>query len=159
MDKQPNEKIDDILARYDKASKRRTAWESLWKECYEYALPQQEDFGLKSVGQRRTSHIYDATAMDAVEQLAASLLGQLTPPWSSWFGFIPGPELSNEEAESLSPALENAARVMQSHFDRSNFAVEMHQAFLDLVTGATKTPHSSPKSPKVSNKFTAKQKR
>lgn len=136
-----NNKAEDILARYDKAAKRRTAWESLWKECYEYALPQQEDFGLKTSGQRRTSHIYDATAMDAVEQLAASLLGQLTPPWSSWFGFIPGPELSNEEAEALSPALENAARVMQSHFDRSNFSVEMHQAFLDLVTGGTATLH------------------
>lgn len=141
MDNAQNEKTQALLSRFDKAKKRRTSWESLWRECYNYALPQCEDFGLKTFGQRKTDHIFDATATDAVEQLAASLLGQLTPPWSSWFGFVPGPELSNSEAEALSPALENAARLMQSHFDRSNFAVEMHQAFLDLVTGGTATLH------------------
>ncbi|PCI00695.1 MAG: phage tail protein [Alphaproteobacteria bacterium] len=132
---------DMILKQYEAAKSRRSHWESLWKECYAYALPQRESFDQYSVGGRKTDHIYDGTAMDAVEQLAASLLGQLTPPWSSWFGFKPGPEMSESDAESLAPALEKAARLIQSHFDRSNFAVEMHQAFLDLVTGGTATLH------------------
>ena len=34
-------------------------------------------------------------------------------------------------------ALEDAAAVLQGHFDRSNFVVEMHQAFLDLVVAGT----------------------
>jgi hypothetical protein len=34
-------------------------------------------------------------------------------------------------------ALEDAATVLQGHFDRSNFAIEMHQAFLDLVVAGT----------------------
>jgi hypothetical protein len=128
-----------ILKDYEQAKSRRNQWETLWKECYRYALPQREDFGIAAPGSRKTDHIYDGTAMDSVEQLAASILGQLTPPWSSWFGFKPGTEMSAKDAGALAPALEKAARLMQSHFDRSNFAVEMHQAFLDLVTGGTAT--------------------
>ena len=34
-------------------------------------------------------------------------------------------------------ALEDAAATLQGHLDRSNFTVEMHQAFLDLVVAGT----------------------
>lgn len=128
-----------LLNGYEEAKSRRAAWEGLWQDCYDYTLPQRESFGSATIGRPRTNHIYDATAMDAVEQLAASLLGNLTPPWSPWFGFSPGPDMAPEDAELLAPALEKAATLMQSHLDRSNFTTEMHQAFLDLVTGGTAT--------------------
>ncbi|WP_404326955.1 portal protein [Aerophototrophica crusticola] len=35
------------------------------------------------------------------------------------------------------PLLEGAGATLQAHLDRSNFAVEMHQAFLDVATGGT----------------------
>ncbi len=128
---------DQIIKNYEQAKSRRDGWVSLWRECYDYALPQRESFDGFSGGQNRTDHIYDGTAMDAVEQLAASLLGNLTPPWSQWFGFTPGPEMSAEDSELLAPALEKAGRLLQSHLDKSNFTTEMHQAFLDLVVGGT----------------------
>ena len=128
-----------ILQSYDMAKSRRDAWQSLWQECYDYALPQRESFGASGIGRNKTSHLYDRTAVDSVEQLAASLLGNLTPPWSQWFGFTPGPEMSAEDAQLLSPALEKAARLMQSHLDRSNFTTEIHQCFLDVIVGGTAT--------------------
>jgi Bacteriophage head to tail connecting protein len=69
-----------------------------------------------------------------VEQLAASLLAELSPPWSLWFGLIPGREVGGLERGPLAEALDLVTQTLQSHFDRSNFAVEIHQAFLDLVT-------------------------
>ncbi len=78
-----------------------------------------------------------AFALDAVEQLGASLLGNLMPPWTQWFGLKPGPDLTPQQAESLAPVLEKAARTIQAHFDRSNFIVEIHQCFLDLIVGGT----------------------
>ncbi len=117
---------------------RRRGWEKLWQDAYEYALPQRAGFTQTlEAGEPRTDRLYDGTALDAVDQLAASLLGNLVPPWSQWFGLKPGPDLSPEEAESLAPALEKAARTIQDHFDRSNFSVEIHQSFLDLVVGGT----------------------
>lgn len=127
-----------LLRRYDRARERRSAWETTWQECYDFALPQRGDFTRVSYpGKIRTERLYDGTALDAVDQLAASLLGHLTPPWTQWFGFKPGPDLSMDEAQALAPVLEDSARIMQAHFDRSNFAVEMHQCFLDLVVGGT----------------------
>lgn len=127
-----------LLRRYEQAKDRRSPWESTWQECYDYALPQRGDFTkMSQPGRIQTDRLYDGTAMDAIEQLSASLLGHLTPPWTQWFGFKPGPDLSDAEASALAPVLEESARIIQAHFDRSNFTVEMHQCFLDLVVGGT----------------------
>lgn len=130
--------LEKLMARYQAAKKQRAVWESLWEECYDYALPQRGGFIHEPAqGSRRSERIYDGTALDAVDQLAASLLGNLTPIWSQWFGLKPGPDLTGAEAQNIAPILEKAARTIQDHFDRSNFAVEIHQCYLDLVVGGT----------------------
>ncbi|MCK5385285.1 MAG: head-tail connector protein, partial [Alphaproteobacteria bacterium] len=127
-----------LMDRYESAKKHRDVWSTLWEDCYDFALPQRSGFFSDlNPGGRRTAHIYDATAMDAADQLAASLLGNLTPSWSQWFGLKPGPEVNPDQAAALSPALEKAAKTISAHFDHSNFAVEIHQCYLDLVVGGT----------------------
>jgi hypothetical protein len=129
---------DKVLRRFRRARERRANWEPLWQECFDYALPQRETAlsGTKGAS-RKTDRLFDGTAPDAVDQLAASLLAQLTPPWARWFGLTPGTRIGDTERSNLSEGLETAAMTLQSHFDRSNFAVEMHQCYLDLVTAGT----------------------
>ncbi len=137
IDNNPQD-LSPLLTRYAAAQKRRDGWESLWQDCYDFALPDRTGFTYKTNGGApRHDKIYDATAVDAAEKLAASLLGHLTPTWSQWFGLKAGPYLSDAEAETLAPILERAAKIIQNHFDRSNFAVEIHQCYLDLVVGGT----------------------
>lgn len=127
-----------LLRRYEQAKDRRSNWETTWQDCYDHALPQRGEFTrIGQTGKIRTDRIYDGTALDAVDQLGASLLGHLTPPWTQWFGFKPGPDLTPSEAQALAPVLEDSAKTIQAHFDQSNFSVEMHQCFLDLVVGGT----------------------
>lgn len=127
-----------LLDRYARAAARRANWEPLWRECYEHALPQHAAFeNGATAGTRRGDRLYDATAADAVDQLAASLLAQLTPPWSRWIGLMPGPALDADLADALAPLLLEASEAFHAQIDRSNFAVEAHQAFLDVVTGGT----------------------
>ena len=83
--------------------------------------------------------LFDGTAADAVEQLAASLLAELTPPWSQWFGFRPGHDVGADDRSTLAGYLEDVAERVRGHFERSTFAVEIHQCFLDLVTVGTAT--------------------
>jgi len=128
---------DPLFTQYNLAKSRRNAWENLWQDCYDYTLPQRDSFSYQTIGNHRIDHIFDGTAMDAVEQLAASMLGNLTPPWSQWFGLTPGPDMSTTESELLAPALEKASTLLQSHLDRSNFTTEIHQSFLDLIVGGT----------------------
>ncbi len=129
---------DAVLTRYQRAKERRAVWEGLWQECYDYALPTRDTaVRSASAGPRRWDRIFDGTAPDAVDQLAASLMAQLTPPWTRWMGFTAGPDILEEERAEVAGELERASTVMQSHIDRSNFAVEMHQCYLDLVTAGT----------------------
>jgi hypothetical protein len=127
-----------LVARYRRARERRAPWESHWQDCVDHTLPQRDGaLGPASPGERRGERLFDATAGDAAEQLAASLLAELTPPWSQWIGLAPGPQLSAGEAARLGPRLTHVEQVLQGHLDRSNFAVEMHQCYLDLVVLGT----------------------
>lgn len=127
-----------LRERYAAAKARRGVWEAHWQECYDHALPQGGGMSRPSTaGERRVDRLFDGTAPDAVDQLAASLMAELTPPWSRWFGLVPGPDLDPGERDGVTALLERIATIVQSHFDRSNFAVEMHQCYLDLVAAGT----------------------
>tara|TARA_R110000787_G_scaffold63679_11_gene144200 strand:- start:300957 stop:302654 length:1698 start_codon:yes stop_codon:yes gene_type:complete len=129
---------DKLIERYRRAKARRSQWEGHWRECYEYALPQRESvIDPANPGVKKGNRLYDATATDAVDQLAASLLSELTPPWGRWFDFKPGKDAPEDQHAEMAKILERAASVLQGNFDRSNFAVEMHQCYLDLVTAGT----------------------
>lgn len=132
-----DDRVARLIDRWRRARDRRSAWESHWQECYDVALPQREVTFGAAPGGKRTDHLFDGTAPDAVDQLAASLLAELTPPWAGWFGLEGGPGLSEDERAAVAPLLEEAAETARLHFERSGFAVEMHQAFLDLVTVGT----------------------
>jgi hypothetical protein len=119
---------DAILARMDRALERRRPLEGSWSDAYDHVLP----------GPSARLQLFDATAADAAEQLAASLLAELTPPWSRWFGLAPSDEVADTpEGQATAFALEGTARILQRELDRSNFAIEIHQAFLDLVITGT----------------------
>jgi hypothetical protein len=131
------EPLELLAARVARAKARRAAWEPLWQECYGFALPQRASGFATGGTVRLADRLFDGTAIDAVEQLAASLMAELVPPWSEWFGLRPGIDVPPAERGAVAELLETVARRLQGHFDRSNFAVEIHQCFLDLVTCGT----------------------
>lgn len=130
--------ITEFLQRYEKAKSRRAVWEDHWQECYDYVMPQRGSFTNDNIaGAKKVDKLYDATASDAVDNLGANLLANLTPPWSPWFSLRCGPALSAKEKDSVGEVIERDAKIIQSHFDRSNFTVEIHQCYLDLIIGGT----------------------
>lgn len=138
-----------LRRRFRVALQRRGHWQRHWQECYEFALPQRQESdagaggpggfggGGGNVGKKQFDRVFDATAPDAVEQLAASLLGEITPPSGGWFQMVPGDDVAAADKAELAEKLARAGRIVQGHFERSNFAVEIHQAYLDLVTVGT----------------------
>ena len=85
-------------------------------------------------------HLYDGTAADAVDQLASSLLAELTPPWAGWFGFKAGPELNETERCQISAVLDKTADILLQNFEHSNFAVEIHQLLSGFGNGRNRLP-------------------
>lgn len=129
----------ELVKTYHMAKAKRHHWESHWRECYAYALPQREGAAVDAgiISPRNMEELFDGTAPDAVDQLAASMLANLTPPWSGWFALGVGTDVDALEARRLAPILEQASKVLRLHMEASNFAVEMHQCFLDLATVGT----------------------
>ena len=147
-----------LVERYRRAKARRATWEAHWQECYDFALPQRDTVTRDSVpGEKKTEKLYDGTAPDAVDQLAASLLSELTPPWTRWFGLAAGIDVAEGARAELGQDLDHSAEIIQSHLQRSNFAVEMHQCYLDLVTVGTASLlfEESPPGERTAFRFTA----
>lgn len=133
-----DEQTELLLNRFRAAKVKHDRWQDLWQDCYDFSLPQRGQMtGNLSPANRRSERLYDATALDAVDQLASLLLGNLTPPLTPWFGLKAGTDLTEEESKAIGPALEKISRLIQTHFDQSNFIVEIHQCFLDLVVAGT----------------------
>ncbi|MFI3241501.1 MAG: portal protein [Alphaproteobacteria bacterium] len=130
-----NEKLEHLHKRFTKAQEKKSMWEADWQECYAYAFPQRENAVFD--GGDSGVHIYDGTAIDAVDQLASSLLAELTPPWAKWFGLKGGKELSEIEKQQVSKTLEETTDIVLQNFEHSNFSIELHQCYLDLVTAGT----------------------
>lgn len=131
----------DLRARFRKAKAARPAWETRWNDCFDYTLPLSSELQGRGTSPnqpgRRADALFDGTAADAVDQLAASLLAQLTPPWSRWFAFQPGEEIDEALQGAVATLLDRASAQAQAHIDRSDFAVAAHQCYLDLVTAGT----------------------
>ena len=125
--------IKNLYSRFQKAQNRRGSWESVWQECYEYALPQRES--VFSQNQTPITKLFDGTAPDSVDQLAALLLSEVTPPWIRWFKLKAGSEITDQA--QIAPELDSISETMHAHFDRSNFALEIHQCYFDLITAGT----------------------
>jgi hypothetical protein len=119
---------EEILLREGRARDARRGLEPVWQEAYDHVLARMPGHGGET--------LYDATAADAAEQLAASLIAELCPPWSRWFGLAPA-RRADEAGPDLARPLDDAAETLQAHLDRSNFALELHQCFLDLVVAGT----------------------
>ena len=124
----------NLYQRFLKIKSQRQSLENTWRECYEFALPQRE--GLFSGVSTQVDRLFDGTAPDCVDQLAASIFSELTPPWSKWFDLKAGIDVPKDD-EEISKSLQDIADILKNHLNQSTFSVEMHQCFLDLVTVGT----------------------
>lgn len=126
--------VSTLYQRFLKMKSHRQVLENTWRECYEFALPQRE--GLLSGVSSQVDRLFDGTAPDCVDQLAASIFSELTPPWCKWFDLRAGTEVDKDDEETIK-SLQNISEILKNHLNQSTFSVEMHQCFLDLVTVGT----------------------
>jgi len=105
---------------YRRAIDARAPWINRWDTARRYTMPSTDD---------DIATLFDSTAADAVDNLAASLYSLITPPESLWMDLIP------ESDES--PNAEIATSVFRAHLNDSNFYTTIHQCYMDLVVCGT----------------------
>lgn len=126
-----------LIRRREKAAQRKEMWRDLYREAYEYCMPERETFTWSAPGQRHNRHLYDSTGQDATYLAANNMQALLCPPWKHWSTLAPGSDLSEEEAEDpeIINGLQEATKVLFAHINHSNFSTVIPEAFLDLMVG------------------------
>ena len=110
----------NLISLYKRALDMRAPWLNRWDTARRYTNP-TSDTDLAT--------LYDATASDCADNLAASIYSLLTPPESTWLTLMPeGPD---------APDASVATDVLRRHLNDSNFYTTIHQCYTDLVTLGT----------------------
>ena len=116
---------------------KRSTWESHWQECADFMQPRKAEINKeRQRGDKRNIQIFDATAIHALELLAASLHGMLTSSANRWFSLRYKESLLNEDDEAKE-WLEDAIDKMYLGFARSNFQQEVFEVYHDLICFGT----------------------
>jgi len=116
---------------------KRSTWESHWQEVADLMLPRKAEITKERTrGDKRSTKIFDATAIHSLELLAASLHGMLTSSANRWFSLRFKEAVLNENDEARE-WLEDSIDKMYLGFARSNFQQEIFENYHDLIAFGT----------------------
>lgn len=107
---------NDLEQMYRRALDARTPWVARWDAAMRYTMPTNDT---------DAATLFDATAADAVDNLAASIYSLMTPPESLWISLVP--------ESDASPDADAATAALRANLNDSNFYTTIHQCYLDLV--------------------------
>lgn len=116
---------------------KRSNWESHWQEVADYMLPRKAEITKqRAAGDKRNISIFDATAIHALELLAASLHGMLTSSANRWFS-LRFKETELNDSDEAKEWLEDATQRMYDAIAKSNFQQEIFECYHDLIAFGT----------------------
>jgi hypothetical protein len=127
--------VKQLLKRYEHAKTIKDNWNSIFEECYEYALPQRESFYTETQGRKRTDRIFDETAVVGVQEFASRLQSGIVPNYARWADFVAGSEVPKEQQKEVNLVLDQVTEYVFEILQNSNFAQEVHESFLDIALG------------------------
>lgn len=136
-----SEKEEDILnrdiRRYNELLTPWRVWAVEYQELADFILPRKSSIQVRKIpGTKRTQKLFDSTAVRAAEMLASSIHGTLTSSSLRWFYLeVDDQELAADQDVQI--WLYNVTNRMIWEFNRSNFASEVHETYLDLVVFGT----------------------
>src|SRR5210317_943769 len=116
-----------LLKRFDSLKSRRDNWDTHYQELADYMLPRKADIVKKrSRGEKRMEFIYDGTALQSIDLMAAFLHGMLTSGSAPWFHLDLKDEDVNRDDEVREWLQDTSMRMMRA-LNQSNFETEVHE--------------------------------
>lgn len=112
--------IKHLQKMYNKALNLREPWLKRWDTARRYTVPTTDT---------EVATLFDGTAADAVDNLAASIYTLLTPPESLWINLV--------RESDMSPDPEFATHALRANLNDSNFYTTVHQCYMDLCIYGT----------------------
>ena len=143
----------DIIRRFERVKATRTTVQNDWDVIEKFVAPYRGRMFQDNTGEHgiewRNRDLYDSTAVNSAQSLAASLHGSLTSPATRWFNLgFRSPELGedNEAKEWLEDGADQVYYALQD----STFNLEANELYQDLVTFGTAGILCEPREAKLS---------
>lgn len=128
----------DIWTRWRKIKNKRSNWEWQWQDALKYLVPHKDFVTRKRAIQGETTarDVYDTTARQALQIMAAGFHGNLTNPSTRWFN------LGLEDPRAKEPRdvriwLDQVQDIMFDVISASNFDEQIFECYIDLGSAGT----------------------
>ena len=130
--------VQDIIKRAGVAQSKKDLFEDLYRDCYEFALPQRQLYGYwegNSVGNKKMTRVFDATAISSTQRFANRMQSGIFPPQSKWCRLDPGQDIPADRRIEAQAVLDVYNDKMFSVIKQSNFDIAIGEFLLDLCVG------------------------
>ena len=131
-------KVEDIVKRAEVAQRKKDEFESLYRDAYEFALPQRQLYGYwegQSQGAKKMARVFDSTAINSTQRFANRLQSGIFPPQRKWCRLEPGPDIPVDRRQQAQAVLDQYNEKMFTVIKQSNFDIAIGEFLLDLAVG------------------------
>lgn len=131
-------KPEDIIKRAEVAQRKKDEFEALYRDAYEFALPQRQLYGHwegQSQGAKKMARVFDSTAINSTQRFANRLQSGIFPPQRKWCRLEPGQDIPKERHAEAMAILDQYNEKMFTVIKQSNFDIACGEFLLDLAVG------------------------
>ena len=132
-----NEKLKKIKRGWELVTGERILYEDVYDDIYDFCFPNRMGFRETTEGQRRDEHVFDDTAVNAVEEFSNRIQQGLTPQWVDWMQLEPGSDIPRNEMVAVSNLLQQLNDRLFRDLHQTNFSPEVSEGNKDLAVGWT----------------------
>ena len=133
-------KNEQIIKRLEHLTAERKTIDSTWQTIEKFVAPYRGQFFENQTSEHeqnwRKREIYDSTAINASQTLAASIHGSITSPAFRWFDLQFRVDQLNQTQEAKEWLDDTAGRIYNA-LQESNFNLEVGECYTDLVNYGT----------------------
>ena len=129
---------EELIKRAEKAQRNKDLFEDLYRDAYEFALPQRQLYGYwdgNSKGNKKMARVFDATAINSTQRFANRLQSGIFPPQRKWCRLEPGSDIPPERKDQAQQILDVYSEKMFTILKQSNFDIAIGEFLLDLAVG------------------------
>jgi hypothetical protein len=130
--------VEEIVRRAEVAQRRKDLFEELYRDAYEFALPQRQLYGYwegNSQGQKKMTRVFDSTAITSTQRFANRLQSGIFPPQRKWCRLEPGTDIPADRNAQAQAVLDAYNEKMFAVLKQSNFDIAIGEFLLDLAVG------------------------
>ena len=130
--------VEEIVRRAEVAQRRKDLFEDLYRDAYEFALPQRQLYGYwegNSQGNKKMTRVFDSTAITSTQRFANRLQSGIFPPQRKWCRLEPGTDIPADRTAQAQAVLDVYNDKMFAVLKQSNFDIAIGEFLLDLAVG------------------------